>query len=59
MCQGSTDIITFRKDDKGRTVPNFNGPHVCRKYEPIADWARTHKAWNMTPEGDEGDEESA
>ncbi|EXJ54777.1 hypothetical protein A1O7_10118 [Cladophialophora yegresii CBS 114405] len=57
MCQGSTDIITFRKDHKDRTVPNFDGPHVCRKYEPIAQWARDHKAWNMTPEGDDDDED--
>lgn len=53
MCQGSTDIITFRRDWKDRIVPNFDGPHVCRKYEPLAKWAEENRAWNFTPEGPE------
>jgi hypothetical protein len=58
MCHGSTDIIPFRRDWKDRNLPRFNGPHVCRKYEPLRAWAEEHKAWNFTPEGEEEEHEN-
>jgi hypothetical protein len=55
MCTGSVEIITFRRDSKNRTMPNFDGPKVCRKFEPLRKWAEENKAWNFTPEGLEED----
>lgn len=53
MCAGSAEIITFRRDAKNRIMPNFDGPKVCRKFEPLRRWAEENKAWNFTPDGPE------
>ncbi|KAK0622493.1 hypothetical protein B0T14DRAFT_427193, partial [Immersiella caudata] len=53
MCAGSAEVITFRRDSKNSIVPNFDGPKVCRKFEPLAKWAEDNKAWNNTPDGPE------
>lgn len=55
MCTGSAEIITFRRDSKNRIMPNFDGPRVCRRFEPLREWAEENKAWNFTPEGPEED----
>ena len=50
MCHGDTGLISFRID-AGDYQPVFNITRVCRKYDPLRDWAGQHRLGDFTPDG--------
>jgi hypothetical protein len=52
ICHGDIGIIGFWFNEiKHDYQPNFNSTHICRKYEPLREWADAHQAGDNTPEG--------
>lgn len=50
MCHPSLDILPFYADEKNMSKPVFNATRTCADFSKIKDWAREHKAGNLSPQ---------